>query len=264
MKRIRLKSDESRSGGVGKAGTFARVALMVVISLAGCSKKETSRSVEQIIRDFEVAMFGENPDPNHVSTVTKLKLLGPERQIGWEITARAKAPNHLQKITTNAEGMPLMVETFNGETAWIDYLGKRRILDGENLTEYARMANFKRFANLKQEYASIELADSNEFEGRQYDSLKCTWPEGDSEVIHFDKESHLIAAIVGEKRTHKVLEHGHLNGRRYWKSVIGITAENKDEPVRIEVTDIQYNQDIENSRFEFTPREMPEVPAESN
>lgn len=264
MNRIRFKSDGPRSGRAVKAGVFVQVTVIVMSALAGCSKKETPKSVEMIIRDFEVAMFGENPDPNHLSTVTKLKLLGPERQVGWEITARAKAPNHLQKITTNAEGMPLMVETFNGETAWIDYLGKRRILEGENLTEYARMANFKRFANLKKEYASIELADSNEFEGKQYDSLKCTWPEGDSEVIHFDRETHLIAAIVGEKRTHKVLEHGHLNGRRYWKSVIGITAENKDEPVRIEVTDIQYNQDIEDSRFEFIPLELPEAQASPN
>lgn len=113
----------------------------------------------------------------------------------------SQAPDR-QRVTIEAPTFGTIVEGFDGKVAWSKngFTGLTE-KTGDALTQARRQARFHRDIELPTRYQKLELVGREDLQGKPVHVLRGTYPEGDTETLYLDAETHLIVQMKGRITT---------------------------------------------------------------
>lgn len=180
------------SSRAGDASGSGAVSVNPASSNAKAAQAAPASKVDQILDRYIKALGGEQGIKSVHSYVMKGTLEIPSQGISGSVTAYAKAPNRYLLVEQMA-GIGEMKQGFDGAAGWSeDPMNGFRRIEGDELAQLKREAEFYRDINLKTLYTSIKLVGKEQVDGKDADVLEASPPEGGTEKLYFDSQSGLL------------------------------------------------------------------------
>jgi hypothetical protein len=149
-----------------------------------------------LVARYVDAIGGEKALRQHQSSTRTGKMSIAAMGMEGSSTTRAAAPN---KIAMSIEtGMGAMNQGFNGEVGWADNpMTGVQILDGDQLANMKRQADFFAPLNYSQHFTTMETVEETEFNGMAAYKVKLLGPSGRESFEFFAKDTGLLLGMQG-------------------------------------------------------------------
>lgn len=155
----------------------------------------TSRS---IVDAFIKAIGGEERLRKNTSRKSTIKFeLSGMSNMAADMVLLQKSPNKLLMMV-EIPGMGQMKQGFDGTTGWAsDPMQGARLIEGEELSQLKREAEFLRELKMFDLYKKVETVGVEQFNGVECWKLALTDESGDVEHAYFDKATGLLQGLTG-------------------------------------------------------------------
>lgn len=201
-----IRSDQSRPGLLrGLLGT------LLVLLPAAPALADDKPSGEQVMKKYIESTGGEaayKKFRNRVVTGTM-----EAANIKGTMTVQTEAPNHM-RVVMDLEGIGKTDRGTNGDIAWeSSTMGGARLIEGDELKQFMREADFNSTLNWKQHYKKIEVVGEEKIGDRAAWKVEQTTDDGKVETAFYDKETGLslkqivkVTTNMGEIEVQTLLE----------------------------------------------------------
>lgn len=240
---------------MNRCAIFA-IAALVVFTLASVAAAQDAAapSVDQILDKYVTALGGKANLEKITSRYYKGDVEIPEAPAKGTVELFAKAPN---KVITIAEitGLGTFRDGFDGSVAWSDNpQAGMRTLEGQELENTRRGAEFYSPLKLREMYATITVKGKEKVGAREAWVLKATFGSNAPDELAFDADSGLLIRAIRTRNS----DQGPVTSEVYYdeyKLVDGVqvvTTQRRFNPtftVITRFTDFKHNVPIDDSKF---------------
>ncbi|MGA8102498.1 MAG: hypothetical protein WB869_10110, partial [Candidatus Acidiferrales bacterium] len=165
---------------------------------AAATPAEVDPQASAILDRYVAAIGGRDAWAKYSSRVSKGTIEIPAMSMTGTVEVSEKAPNKMRSVVSIGE-TPFQ-QGFDGVIGWADDpQNGPRLLQGRELEELKRDAEYARPLNLRTLYSQIKFVGKEKLGDREVQVIEVSSPQTGSEKMYFDSQNSLLLRVVANR-----------------------------------------------------------------
>ena len=165
---------------------------------AAAASAEVDTQASAILDRYVAAIGGKEAWAKYSSRVSKGTIEIPAMSMTGTVEVSEKAPNKMRSVVSIGD-TPFQ-QGFDGTVGWADDpQNGPRLLQGRELEELKRDAEYARPINLRVLYAQIKFVGKEKLGDRDVQVIEVSSPQTGSEKMYFDSQTALLLRVVANR-----------------------------------------------------------------